>query len=222
MNSVNDDSANGPKKFREHLAEQRWDDHRYYHHSLINQSLHFVSACTFLTAYVLAFTQPAIAALLGWGVAMTSRQCGHFFFEPKGYDAWNRASHEHKEDIKIGYNLFRKWVLMTIWAAIPVALYFSPTFFGIFPDYDGGRMEFLRHLGILWFALGIGGLAFRVLQLFIQQDVQTGLVWATKIVTDPFNDFKLYKSAPGRLLRGERLDHWGFDEDEEEGELAAG
>jgi SAM-dependent methyltransferase len=26
------------------LAEQRWDDHRYYHHSLINQSLHFVSA----------------------------------------------------------------------------------------------------------------------------------------------------------------------------------
>ena len=26
------------------LQVQRWDDHRYYHHSRINQSLHFVSA----------------------------------------------------------------------------------------------------------------------------------------------------------------------------------
>ena len=30
------------------LKEQRWDDHRYYHHSRINQTLHFVSACSFL------------------------------------------------------------------------------------------------------------------------------------------------------------------------------
>ena len=30
--------------FREQLRTQRWDDHRYYHHSRINQSLHFVSA----------------------------------------------------------------------------------------------------------------------------------------------------------------------------------
>ena len=211
-------SVNAQKKFRDHLAEQRWDDHRYYHHSLVNQSLHLVSACTFLFAYVLAFTQPAIASLLAWTVAMTSRQVGHFFFEPKEYDVVNDASHDYKEEVKIGYNLFRKWVLMTIWAMIPVALYFSPSLFGMLPDY-GGKMEFLRHLGILWLALGVGGLGFRMLQLFVQYDVQTGLVWATKIVTDPFNDFKLYKSAPGRLLRGERLDHWGF-EDEEEAELA--
>jgi hypothetical protein len=31
-------------------------------------------------------------------------------------------------------------------------------------------------------------------------------VWATKIVTDPFNDFKQYRYAPVRLLKGERLD----------------
>ena len=34
--------------FRQALATQRWDDHRYYHHSLVNQSLHLVSATSFL------------------------------------------------------------------------------------------------------------------------------------------------------------------------------
>src|SRR3974377_1333074 len=40
------------------LETQRWDDHRYYHHSRINQSLHLVSAMSFLCAYVLLFTDP--------------------------------------------------------------------------------------------------------------------------------------------------------------------
>ena len=35
------------KGFFDALAEQRWDDHRFYHHSRINQSLHLVSACSF-------------------------------------------------------------------------------------------------------------------------------------------------------------------------------
>ena len=40
--------------------------------------------------------------------------------------------------------------------------------------------------------LGVGGLLFRTVQLFFIHDVETGLVWVTKILTDPFNDFKLY------------------------------
>ena len=192
--------------FKEQLAEQRWDDHRYYHHSLVNQSLHFVSACTFLTAYVLVFVDPAVASLLAWGVAMTSRQAGHFFFEPKGYDHVNHATHDHKEDIKIGYNLFRKWVLMTLWAGVPVALAAEPTLFGALAQPDG-FVGYLRHVGIGWLFLGLGAIAFRSTQLFFQRDVETGLVWATKIVTDPFNDFKLYKSAPKRVLKGERIDY---------------
>ena len=39
--------------FFDELATQRWDDHRYYHHSRINQSLHLLSACSFLFAYFL-------------------------------------------------------------------------------------------------------------------------------------------------------------------------
>jgi hypothetical protein len=36
--------------------------------------------------------------------------------------------------------------------------------------------------------------------------VKTGLVWATKILTDPFHDIKLYYRAPGYLLRGEMFE----------------
>ena len=70
--------------FREQLRTQRWDDHRFYHHSRINQSLHFVSAFSFLVAYALLFVDPVAAALVGWLFSMTTRQAGHFFFEPKG------------------------------------------------------------------------------------------------------------------------------------------
>ena len=192
--------------FKAQLAEQRWDDHRYYHHSLINQSLHFVSATTFLAAYVLLFTDPALASLLAWGVAMTSRQAGHFFFEPKGYDHVNHATHDHKEEIKVGYNLFRKVVLMTLWALSPLILFVSSTLFGLTPEPQSYR-DVLRSVGYLWLAVGAGGLLFRTIHLFFIRDVMSGLVWATKIVTDPFNDFRLYRRAPLRLLQGERLDH---------------
>ncbi|WP_174274967.1 hypothetical protein [Sphingomonas bacterium] len=191
--------------FRAQLDEQRWDDHRYYHHCLINQSLHFLSASTFIAAYMLMFHDPALASLLGWGVAMTSRQAGHFFFEPKGYDAINDATHRYKEEIKVGYNLIRKTVFMTLWALSPLLLVLSPTLFGLFAPLPG-PMGFLRHVGLMWLALGIGGLLFRTFQLFFVRDVPTGIVWAAKIVTDPFNDFRQYRGAPMRLLKGERYD----------------
>jgi hypothetical protein len=193
------------KNFREQLRIQRWDDHRYYHHSRINQSLHFVSAASFLVGYVMIFFDPVVAALIGWLVSMTSRQAGHFFFEPKGYDHLNQATHEHKEEIKVGYNLQRKVVLMTIWALSPLPLYFDPTFFGIFTPH-ASKTEFVRHVAEIWLAIGVGGVLFRTVHLFLIKDVQTGLVWATKILTDPFHDIKLYHKAPLALLRGELID----------------
>src|SRR6201981_155081 len=116
--------------FREALAEQRWYDHRYYHHSRVNQSLHLVSAISFLCAYAMLFKAPATAAMIGWILAMPSRKIGHFFFEPKDYDVVNQATHEHKEAIKVGYNLRRKAVLLTIWALSPLLLLIDPTGFG--------------------------------------------------------------------------------------------
>jgi hypothetical protein len=184
---------------------QRWDDHRYYHHSRINQSLHLVSAISFLCSYVLLFTDPVAAALVGWLVAMVTRQIGHFLFEPKGYDAVNQATHSHKEEIKVGYNLKRKAVLLTIWALSPVALYFDPSLFGIFAA-PTDRSAFLHHMALVWIALGFGALLFRTVQLFFLQDVQTGMVWLVKILTDPFHDIKLYHKAPLYLVRGQLID----------------
>jgi len=191
--------------FLQALRLQQWDDHRYYHHSRINQSLHLLSATSFVCAYALAFTNPVMAALIGWLVGMTSRQIGHFFFEPKDYDEVNQATHEYKEEVKVGYNLKRKVVLMTIWAVSPLPLYLDPTLFGIFRP-QAGAGEFLRHVALIWLTIGLGGLVFRTVHLFFLKDVQTGLVWATKILTDPFHDIKLYHKAPLYLLRGELID----------------
>jgi hypothetical protein len=193
------------QSFWQALQTQRWDDHRYYHHSRINQSLHLVSALSFLASYAVVWKSPTLAAMLGWLVAMVSRQSGHFFFEPKGYDKVNHATHEHKEDIKVGYNLRRKMILHVVWAAVPLVLWADPTFFGFF-TVPHGAMEFVRHVGELWLFVGAGALIFRTVQLFFLKDVQTGLVWATKIVTDPFNDAKIYCKAPLYLLRGQLID----------------
>ena len=187
------------------LKTQRWDDHRYYHHSRINQSLHLVSALSFVTSYALLFVDPAWAALLAWTVSMTSRQAGHFFFEPRGYDHVNQATDEHKEEIKIGYNIRRKIVLLAIWALMPVVLWLEPSLFGLIVPANG-LMEFLNDVGLSWLALGVAGLLFRVVQLWVQKDLMTGLVWALKIVTDPFHDIMLYYKAPLALLRGEMID----------------
>ena len=191
--------------FLDALRVQRWDDHRYYHHNRINQSLHVVSAISFLFAYALAFKDPATAALIGWLVAMTSRQAGHLFFEPKGYDHINDATHEHKEEIKVGYNLQRKVVLLAIWALSPLPLYFDPSLFGWISPHQT-TADLIRNVGWIWLWLALAGLLFRMVQLFVQRDVQTGLVWVAKILTDPFHDIKLYYKAPLALLHGELVE----------------
>ena len=192
-------------RFLETLRVQRWDDHRFYHHSRINQALHLVSAASFLVAYAVAFYDLALAALIGWLVSMTTRQAGHLFFEPRGYDHVNGATHAHKEEIKVGYNLHRKIVLLLIWALSPSLLLATPTLFGLV-EPARGTGDFIRQTGLIWLALAVAGLLFRTGQLFVQQSAVDGLAWATKILTDPFHDIKLYWRAPLHLLRGELID----------------
>jgi hypothetical protein len=192
-------------EFFRQLSIQRWDDHRYYHHSRINQTLHLISALSFVVSYAWLFKDPATAALIAWLIAMVSRQSGHFFFEPKGYDEVNQATHEYKEAIKVGYNLRRKVVLMAIWAASPLVLLYEGSLFGLFTphsDFAG----FMHNTGWMWLAIGAGGLLFRTIHLFFIKDVLSGLVWMSKILTDPFHDIKLYHKAPLALLRGEWIE----------------
>lgn len=192
--------------FFEALRTQRFDDHRYYHHSRINQTLHLISAISFVVAYGFLLIDPIISALIAWLISMTTRQSGHFFFEPLGYDEINQATHEYKEEIKVGYNLNRKIVLLSIWAILPMALYLQPGLFGMIEPWDNLN-EWVRQVGASWLLLGVAGLLFRTVHLFILKDVQTGLVWMTKILTDPFHDIILYHKAPLYLLKGELMDN---------------
>ena len=192
--------------FFEALKIQRFDDHRYYHHSRINQSLHFISAISFVVAYAFLLIDPVISALIAWLVSMTTRQSGHFFFEPLGYDEINQATQEHKEEIKVGYNLSRKVVLLSIWAILPMVLYVEPGLFGMIEPWDT-LTQWVRQVGASWLILGVAGLLFRTIHLFFLKDVQTGLVWMTKIITDPFHDIVLYHKAPLYLLKGELMDN---------------
>lgn len=197
--------SNSLKRLYETIEVQRWDDHRYYHQSRINQSLHLLSALSFLAAYALLFVDPVMAALIAWLIAMTTRQAGHFFFESKDYDVINQATHEHKEAIKVGYNLSRKVVLLTIWAAIPVlAFVWPPAITWAVPELFEDTA--VRMIGIAWLFLGIAGMLYRVLQLVAQENITHGLAWALKILTDPFHDVKLYHRSPLYLLRGELHD----------------
>ena len=191
--------------FFQTVATQRWDDHRYYHHSRINQFLHLISAMSFLVAYVFLFIDPVVSALVAWLVSMTTRQIGHFFFEPKDYDHVNQATHEHKEEIKVGYNLFRKIILLSICAAIPVIAYWMPDAlqWAVPEAYEDTP---IRMTAMAWLFLGAGGLVFRVLQLWKQENLTAGLAWAYKIITDPVHDIKMYYKAPMYLLRGQLID----------------
>jgi hypothetical protein len=198
------DAKPGPS-FLEELHTQRWDDHRFYHQSRVNQSLHLMSAFCFWATYALIPFYPLYAALLGWIVAMWVRQIGHFFFEPKGFDTVNGVSFEEKERIKVGFNLQRKVILLVVWCAIPATLYASPTLFGLLSE-PAGRDGLMDRIGWAWLLLAAAGLLARTLYLMVTQNFQTGAVWFTKILTDPYHDIKMYWQSPYHLLRGQRLD----------------
>ncbi|MGH9163171.1 MAG: hypothetical protein ACRD2X_24685, partial [Vicinamibacteraceae bacterium] len=103
------------------------------------------------------------------------------------------------------YNLRRKVILLTIWICCPVLLLIDPTLVGVFEAHTNWR-AFVDNLSILWLVLGGAGLVGRSILLFFIRDVQTGIVWFTKILTDPFHDLELYHKAPLQVLRGELFD----------------
>lgn len=191
--------------FSNELHQQRWDDHRYYHHNRVNQALHLVSACCFVASYALIWFNPVAAVMAAWPLAMIVRQIGHFYFEPKTFDEVNQATHEFKESVKVGYNLRRKVVLLSIWAAAPAILYAEPTMFGFFSADEVAR-GFLYNLSILWLLIGLGAVVFRTVQLFFLMGPQSGFVWATKILTDPLHDIRIYHRAPYYIWKGQMYD----------------
>ena len=193
------------RDFWNKVRRLQWDDHRYYHQCRINQTLHLISAISFLVAYALLFVEPAAAGLIGWLVGMVSRQSGHIFFEPRGHDRVHSVSYDYKESIKVGFNMRRKSVLIGVWLSLPLLLWLTPNLFGLIApatDFKG----YVHDVGLLWLTLGVTGLLFRTLHLFVLRGPVWGLAWAVKVLGDPFHNIAIYWRSPLALLRGERLD----------------
>jgi hypothetical protein len=199
------------REFWKKIEQLQRDDHRYYHQCRINQTLHLISAFSFLAAYVLLFVDPALAGLTGWLVGMVTRQSGHIFFEPRGHDRVHDVSYEYKESIKVGYNMRRKGVLIGVWLALPLLLYVSSSLFGLIQP-AGDFRGYVHDVGLFWLALGAGGVLFRTLHLFFLRGPVWGLAWAAKILLDPFHNIAIYWKSPWILLRGQRYDPLGATE----------
>jgi hypothetical protein len=146
-----------------------------------------------------------MSGLIAWVVSMGTRQAGHFFFEPDGFDEVNNVTNQYKEDVKVGYNLNRKKVLIAICVAVPLLSVWMPSAITwmVPQEYEDSA---LRMTGIAWLYLGITGVAFRMMQLLWIDGWIASLSWGFKIITDPFHDIKLYYKSPIYLLKGELLD----------------
>ena len=193
------------QSFMDKVRILRWDDHRYYHQCRINQTLHLISALSFLVAYALLFVDPAWSGLVGWLVGMVTRQSGHIFFEPRGHDTIHNVSYAYKESIKAGFNMRRKAIIIGVWLGLPLLLWVSPSLGGLIqPATD--LKGYVHDVGLLWFTLGASGVVLRTLHLFVLRSPAWGMAWATKIVTDPLHNIDMYWRSPFLLLGGQRYD----------------
>ncbi len=96
-------------------------------------------------------------------------------------------------------------ILLSVWIAVPALLLFSPNLWGLLGE-DLVAQGFIYTTAMLWLYTGVGAVIFRTIQLFAIMSPQSGLVWATKILTDPFHDVKIYHKSPYHLLRGNMYD----------------
>lgn len=180
------------KNFSDELEEQRMDDHKFYHQSKWNQTFHFFSALCFLFSEIWIFIDPILAAYISWA-SMIPRQAGHFFFEPKGFDHIHNLSHEYKESIKVGYNLFRKRLLLSsVFLIAPIVTFI----------YSESMKEMYINYGVLMLLISLFAILSRVLYLSFYHSPRTAAIWAFKIITDPINDIKLYWYSPIELMKG--------------------
>ena len=95
---------------------------------------------------------------------------------------------------------------MSVWIASPLLLVMDPTLLGTFQPHTRLVRLCPQHVADVAGRRDRRGRVLRTIQLFFLRDVQTGLVWLTKILTDPFHDVMLYYKAPLHLLRGEFID----------------
>jgi hypothetical protein len=166
------------------------DDHCYYHHSVINQSLHFVSAASFLFGYVMIFFDPMVSALVGW-LLSTPRARLVTSLRAAGLRPRQPGDPRTQGEIKVGYNLAARradddlGVVAAGFGTSPdpvrhVHSWASPADF---------RVRLPRY------GLRSGSVGFCSPSICSSSATSGWPRLMTKILTDPFSDPKLYQGA---------------------------
>ena len=174
------------RNFWAELRTQRWDDHRFYHHSRINQSLHLLSAISFIIAYVTdvhrsrgrrfdrlvgRHGEPAVRPLFLRAEGIRRGQSGR------------RTS--TRKTSRWATTCVARSILHVIWAASPALLLAGSVTFRVDDaayQRTGVRAARRRDMAA---SSASAHCCSGPCSCFILSDVQTGLVWLTKILTDP-------------------------------------
>ena len=95
--------------------------------------------------------------------------------------------------------------------ALPLLLWARRDLFGLITPSTGtvgvlGLNGYWHDLGLLWLALGTGGVLLRTLQLCFLRGPVWGLAWMCKILTDPLHNIDIYWRSPIALLQGQRYE----------------
>jgi len=88
---------------------------------------------------------------------------GSLLLRAKGYDTVNQVTHEHKEAIKVGYNLRRKVILH--WCGYCAVRAVAQSSCSASSSRKPAR-GLHAHVGEIWLVVGIGALLLRTIQLF--------------------------------------------------------
>jgi len=92
-----------------------------------------------------------------------------------------------------------------VWLSIPLLLRLSPSLFGLIEPAITFS-EYAHEVGLLWLAVGVGGVIVRTMHLSFLRGPAWSLAWVAKILTDPFHNIAIYWRSPMALMRGQLLD----------------
>ncbi|MFZ4715616.1 MAG: hypothetical protein ACOYL6_17975 [Bacteriovoracaceae bacterium] len=192
----------------EEIKFQLKQDHDYYHHSLLNQSLHFLSGILNLVAICLI-----VMGSLDKGVALfmfswLMRQLGHFFLESKDFDYKLNKTFQQKEDEKVGANLERKRMMIAGLILATLGFVFNPDLLIKLANSLGhSTQDAFAALMFFCLIVFVAMWVLRTLWLIVFHSPLRGISWFLKIMYDPINDIYLYGKSPLKLmqsLKGEK------------------
>ena len=142
--------------------------------------------------------EPAAAALMGW-VGDVEPPDRPLLLRAEGYDEVNQATHAYKEEVKVGYNLQRKIVLLAIWVLTPLALHLEPTLSGFGEAHEPGG--FARNLATCARARRWRSAVCHHSAVLRARSADRSRV-ADQDPHGPVSRIKLYHRAPLQVLRG--------------------